>query len=80
MAKLMRPMHPSKPVTAVDHAMHDRHNANRSKIEDKPHTRENLQRSIAYNALHAEEHMKAAKDNAKELKKAAKDREKADKK
>lgn len=78
--KLMGTMHSSKPVLPSDKAMSDRHIANRAKIDDKPHTPDNLRRSIVYNRQHSAEHEKAAKDNEKELKKSAKDNEKERKK
>ena len=76
----MRTMHPSKPVTAAQTVMSDRHKANRAKVDDKPKTPDNLRRALAYDKLHGHEHLESAKDIEKELKKAAKDNEKERKK
>lgn len=70
--------HPSKPVTASDKKMSERHHEHRDEIADlkaKGADKEKiLKKSVKYNEAHQKEHEKAQKDAKKELAKVRKHR------
>lgn len=72
--RLLGKQHASKPVTADDRAMSERHLARRAELDKAKPTIANLRSSLYYNKRHAAEHEKAAKDREKLLKKMVKAR------
>jgi len=69
MSGLLGKQHHSKPVLPSDKVMSKRHLAHRAEIDNMPHSKEKLKKSIKYNKEHAKEHAKALKKAAKQLEK-----------
>ena len=63
--------HESGPITSADRVMSHRHLAHRAEVDMIRDPKKKLKQSIKYNLAHAKEHMKALKDNQKQLKKLA---------
>ena len=63
--------HSAEPITTTDRLMSRRHKSHRAEVDMIRDPKKKLKQSIKYNLAHAKEHMKALKDNQKQLKKLA---------